>query len=122
VGFRVEAFWVLVVAVFVVVGSHTVESWVEVGTFWVDAFVSLLERQGDATTIEIDVDDLDVQDFVDRNDLFGGVDVAVGQFGNVNQAFDAVFDANECTEWNQFGDLARYDLTQSVGAGEDLPW
>src|SRR5690625_4944485 len=45
VGFRIEAFWVLVVAVFVVVGSHTVEGWVEVGAFWVDAFVGLFERQ-----------------------------------------------------------------------------
>src|SRR5699024_6383902 len=28
---------------FIVVGSHTVERWVEVGAFWVHAFVSLFE-------------------------------------------------------------------------------
>src|SRR5699024_10937918 len=43
VSFRIEAFWVFVVTFFVVVGSHTVEGWIEVGTFWVDAFVGLLE-------------------------------------------------------------------------------
>src|SRR5699024_2350292 len=43
IGFRIEAFWVFVVAFFIVVGSHTVERWVEVGAFWVHAFVSLFE-------------------------------------------------------------------------------
>ena len=47
------------------------------------------------------------------------------ELGDVNQAFDAVFDAYERTEWNQLGNLARYNLTQCVGAGEgaakDLP-
>ena len=44
------------------------------------------------------------------------------QLGDVNQAFDAVFDANERTERNQLGDLTRNDLAEGVGAGEGLPW
>src|SRR5699024_4439135 len=107
---------------FVVVGGHPVERWVELGAFWIDAFVGLLEGQRDAATVEVDVDDLDVEDFVDGCDLLGGGDVTVGQLGDVDQVFDAVFDADECTEWYKFGDLARNDLAQCVGAGEDLPW
>src|SRR5699024_3425513 len=107
---------------FIVGGSHTVERWVEVGAFWVHAFVSLFGRQGNTATLQVNVNDLDVQNFVDRDNLFSGVDVTVSQFGNVNQTFDTIFYANKCTEWHQLGDLARYNLAQGVGACKDLPW
>src|SRR5699024_7000962 len=73
-------------------------------------------------TLQVNVNDLDVQNFVDRDNLFSGVDVTVSQFGNVNQTFDTIFYANKCTEWHQLGDLARYNLAQGVGACKDLPW
>jgi hypothetical protein len=47
--------------------------------------------------------------------------VALGQLGDVDQALDALLDANECTERNQLGDLARDDLADRVGPGEDAP-
>src|SRR5699024_2716221 len=57
----------------------------------------------------------------DLDDLLGHLDVALGQFGDVHQALDAVLDAHEGTEGHQLGDLARHDLADGVGAGEGLP-
>src|SRR5699024_8840767 len=84
--------------------------------------VSLLEGQGDTTTLEIDVDDLDHDLFANGDNLVRNLDVALSQLGDVDEALDALFDANERTEWDQLGDLARNDLAHSVGAGEDAPW
>jgi hypothetical protein len=43
------------------------------------------------------------------------------QLGDVHQALDALRDADERTERDQLGDLARRDLADRVRAGEDLP-
>src|SRR5699024_4759897 len=68
------------------------------------------------------VDDLDHDLFTDVDNLVWDLNVALSQLGDVNQAFDALFDANERTEWNELGDLAWHDLAHSVGACEDAPW
>ena len=47
--------------------------------------------------------------------------MALGQLGDVDQALDAVVDADERTERDELGDLARHDLTDRVGPGEVLP-
>ncbi len=47
--------------------------------------------------------------------------MAVGQLGDMHEAFDAVFDGDEDTELNDLGDLALDDLARNVGAGEALP-
>ena len=87
----------------------------------VDALVRLLERERDAATLEVDVDDLDEDLFADRHDLLGELDVLARELRDVHEALDAVCDADERTERNELGDLARCDLADRVGAGEDLP-
>ena len=47
--------------------------------------------------------------------------MANGEFGDVDEAFDAVFYADECAEGYELGDLTGYNLTQCVGASECLP-
>ena len=47
--------------------------------------------------------------------------MAVGQLGDVHEAFDAVFDGDEDTELDDLGDLALDDLARNVGASEALP-
>ena len=76
----------------------------------VDALVRLLEREGDATTIEIDIDDLDESIVANLDDLLGQIDVALSQLGDMHETLDAVLDANERTERNELGDLTRCNL------------
>ena len=118
VGLRVEALREDVVALLVVGVTHAVLGRVEL---FGEVLVSLLEGQGDTTTLEVDVDDLDHDLLVDGDDLVRNIDVAGSQLGDVNQALDALLDADERTERNQLGDLARNNLADCVSAGEDAP-
>ena len=121
VGVRVEAFGVLVVALLVVLCRHAVQSRIEVLGSRINGVVGLLEGQGDAATVEIDVNHLD-EDFLARlDDGLRVLHVAVGQLGDMHEAFDAVFDGDEDTELNDLGDLALDNLARNVGAGEALP-
>src|SRR3954452_6747527 len=118
----VEAVRVDVVALLVVGGSHAVERRVELlDVGGGGGLVGLLQRQRDPATLEVDVDDLDHDVVVDLHDLLGDLHVALGQLGDVDQALDALLDADERAEGHQLGDLARHDLTDLVGAGEVLP-
>src|SRR5690606_20098030 len=119
-GLRVEALGVDVVAVLVVGGGHAVERGVELH-LGADALVGLLERQADAATVEVDVDDLHEDLVADLDDLLRDLHVALGQLGDVDQALDALLDPDERAERHQLGDAARHDLTDLVGAGELLP-
>src|SRR5699024_11529926 len=70
VGLGVEALGVLVVAVLVVLLRHAVESGVkELLGLGINALVRLLQRQRDAATLEVDVDDLVVYGLVDGDVL-----------------------------------------------------
>src|ERR1035437_2860815 len=120
VGLGVEAFGVLVVAGLVVLGSHAVHRRVELGDR-AAGVVRLLERERDAATFEVDVDDLDEDVVTNVDDLLRQLHVALGQLGDVDQALDAIVYTDEGTERNQLGDLARDDLTDRVGACEVLP-
>src|SRR4051812_44357385 len=120
VGLGVEALGVLVVPLLVVLGSHAVERRVELGDR-AALVVGLLQRQRDAATLEVDVDDLDEDVVTDVDDLLRQLHVALGQLGDVDQALDAVVDAHERAERDELGDLARDDLTDRVGPGEVLP-
>ena len=112
---------VLVVALLVVLCRHAVQSRIEVLGSRINGVVGLLEGQGDAATVEIDVNHLD-EDFLARlDDGLRVLHVAVGQLGDMHEAFDAVFDGDEDTELNDLGDLALDDLARNVGAGEALP-
>src|SRR5690606_37418576 len=119
-----EARGELVVALLVVLGDHAVErgeARVELAVVRVDGLVRLLEAQRDAATLEVDVDDLDEDVLADRHDLLRELDVLVRQLRDVHEALDAVRHAHECAERDELGDLARRDLADRVGAGEDLP-
>src|SRR5688572_27325634 len=117
----VEALGVLVLPVLVVLRDHAVEGRVELGAVGVDRLVRLLERERDAATLEVDVDDLDEDLFADRDDLLSELDVLARELRDVHEALDAVCDAHERTERDELGDLARSNLADGVGAGEDLP-
>src|SRR5690606_38616390 len=75
VGLGVEALGELVLAVLVVLGRHAVQRRVELGAVRVDHVVGLLERQRDAATVEVDVDDADEELLAHRHDLLGHLDV-----------------------------------------------
>ena len=47
--------------------------------------------------------------------------MALSQLGDVDEALDAVLDADEGAEGNQLGDLAGDDLADGMRAGECLP-
>src|SRR5690625_231700 len=121
IGLGVEAFGVFVVTLLVVVGGHAVQRRIEVLGLRIHALVRLLERERDATTLQVNINDLDQHLFVNLHDLLGQFNVADGQFGNMNEALDAVFDAHKRTERNQLRHLARDDLPDGVGACEGLP-
>src|ERR1035437_186216 len=120
VGLGVEALGVLVVAGLVVLGSHAVHRRVELGDR-AAGVVGLLERKRDTATLQVDVDDLDEDVVADVDNLLRQLHVALGQLGDVDQALDAVVHADERTERDQLGDLARNDLADRVGAREVLP-
>src|SRR4051812_11081234 len=120
-GVGVEALGVEVVALGVVGGGHAVGGRVELLLVTDDALVGLLEGERDATTVEVDVDDLDQDLVADLHDLLRDLHVALGQLGDVHQALDALVDAHERTERDELGDLAGDDLTDLVRAGELAP-
>src|SRR5690606_22435713 len=109
-----------VVALLVVGGRHAVERRVELDV-GAHALVGLLQREADATAVEVDVDDLHEDLVADLDDLLRDLHVALGQLGDVHQALDALLDTDERAERHQLGDLARHDLADLVGAGELLP-
>ena len=53
----------------------------------------------------------------DLGDLLGHLHVALSQLGDVDEALDAVLDADEGAEGNQLGDLAGDDLADGVACG-----
>src|SRR6185437_2431395 len=77
--------------------------------------------QADTPALEVDVDHLDEDLVAHLHDLLGNLDVPLGEFGDVHQALDALFDAHERTEGNELGDLAGYDLADRVRTRESLP-
>ena len=84
-------------------------------------FGGLLDRQADATTCEVEIDDLDPELFAWRDDLLGAVDVVRRHLRDVDEAFDAVADLNERTELHELGDSTVDELTDLVAFGEFLP-
>ena len=58
-------------------------------------FGGLLDRQADATALEVDIDNLDPQLLAGRDHLLGQVDVVARHLRNVDQAFYAVAHLDE---------------------------
>src|SRR5215218_6079667 len=78
----------------------------------------LLETQGDALAVAVDVEHLDGDGVADREDLARVVDVRPGQLGDVDQAVDAV-EVHERAEVDDVRDLALDDEAR-LQAVEDL--
>ena len=76
----------------------------------------LLDRQADAATGEVEIDDLDPQLLAGRDDLLGRVDVVRRHLGDVHEALDAVADLDERTELDELGDPAVDELPDLVAA------
>src|SRR3954469_1835989 len=70
--------------------------------------LGLLEAQGDALAVAVDVEDLDLDGVADVEDLRRVVDVRPRQLGDVDQAVDAV-EVDEGAEVDDVRDLALYD-------------
>ena len=121
VGLGIESFRILVVAVLVILGGHAVEGRIKVLGSGVNGIVGLLEGQGDAATVQIHIDHLDEDGLARLDHSLGVFHVAVGQLGDMDEAFDAVINGDEDTELNDFGDLAPDDLSRNMGARETLP-
>src|SRR5512133_1366594 len=117
----IEALRIQVVALLVVRGGHAVKRRVEVVGRRIDALIRLLQRQRDATAVQIDVDDLDHDIVVDLDDLLRNLDMPFGQLGDVHQTLDALLHADEGTKWDELGDLTGDDLTDLVRPGKCLP-
>ena len=80
--------------------------------FW---FSTRLIAQGEATTVFVDLENLDVQ-LGARLDHFGGVlDVVVGKLGDVDQALDPRQDFHEGAEGDDLGDRALEHVAGTVG-------
>src|SRR5262245_5321880 len=122
-GLWVETVGVDVVALLIVGGWHPVEGWVEVlaSDLTDRALVRLLQRQTDPAPVEIDVDDLYEDLVAHLDDLFGDLDMPVGELGDMNEALDALLDPDERAERNQLGDPARDDLPDLMHPRKLLP-
>src|SRR5215208_3845186 len=80
--------------------------------------LGLLEAQGDALAVAVDVEHLDLHRVADREDLRRVVDVRPGQLGDVDQAVDAV-EVDERAEVDDVRDLA-LDHEAGLQAVQDL--
>ena len=85
-------------------------------------FGGLLNRNADASTGKVEVDDLDPEFFTWCDHLLWRVDVVRRHFRNMHEAFDAVAHLYESTEWNELRDATINKLAHFVRAGEFLPW
>ena len=70
--------------------------------------LGLLEAQGDALAVAVDVEDLDLHGVADVDDLARVVDVRPRELGDVDEAVDAV-EVDEGAEVDDVGDLALDD-------------
>ena len=84
--------------------------------------LALLEAERNAAALLVDVEDHDLDLFADVHDL-GRVDVLVGpvHLGDVDQAFDALFDLDEAAVVRDVRDLAEQPRVRRVAPRDVLP-
>ena len=75
---------------------------------------SRLHGQGDTTTVEVDLHDLDLNLVAHVGDLRRLVDVLVGHLGDVHQALDALAQVDESAERDKLGHSALDDSADGV--------
>src|SRR5439155_15554538 len=81
----------------------------------------LLDRQADATTLEVEVDYLDPQLLAGRDDLLGQIDVVLAHLRDVHQALDAFAHLDDRAEPHELRDPAVDQFADVVRRGELLP-
>ena len=75
---------------------------------------SRLHGQGDTTTVEVDLHDLDLNLVAHVGDLRRLIDVLVGHLGDVHQALDALAQVDESAERDKLGHSALDDSADGV--------
>ena len=81
----------------------------------------LLDGEGDFALCRIDADDFGFVNFADFDDLIGFIDAVAAEFADVNEAFDAIGDLSESTEFRDLGDFAIDDRPGRIHFGESFP-
>ena len=83
---------------------------------------ALLDAQGDAAALLVDVEDHDLH-LVPQGDDLGGMDILVGpvHLGDVDQALDALLDLDEAAIVGDVGDLAEDPSALGIAAGDVDP-
>src|SRR6476619_3318262 len=82
--------------------------------------LGLLEAQGDALALPVDVEHLDLHGAADRQDLVCVVDVRPRELGDVDEAVDAV-EVDEGAEVDDVGDRALDDVARVEPVEDALP-
>ena len=85
------------------------------------ALGGLLDREADATALQVEVDDLHPELLARGDHLFGEFDVVGRHLRDVDQALDAVSNLDEGTERDQLRDPAIDQLADLVALDELLP-
>src|ERR1700722_12625479 len=102
--------------------GHLVATVVVLGELLPRVGIALLEAEGDAATLFVDVEHHDLDFLAGVHDL-RRVDVLVGpvHFRDVHEAFDAVLDLHERAVVGDVGDLAEHAGVRRVTARDVLP-
>ena len=74
-----------------------------------------LQRQADLPVVGVHAKNLDLDLLADLDDLIGVADLVVGQFADVQQAFQVAFQFDKHAEVRNLGDLALDDFARHVG-------
>ena len=85
------------------------------------ALADALDREGDAPALLVDLEDLDPDGLARLDDLARGLDVMLGELGDVDEALDAGDDLDERAEGDDLGDLALERGAGAVGVEDRLP-
>src|SRR4051794_25047697 len=80
-----------------------------------------LDRQGEATPLGVDLEDLDLHIVARLDDLARVLDVVLGELGDVHEALDALEDLDEGPERDDLGDLPLELVADVVGVDHALP-
>ena len=85
------------------------------------ALADALDRERDAAALLVDLEDLHPDLLARLDDLAGGLDVVLGELGDVDEALDAGDDLDEGAEGDDLGHLALERGAGAVGVEDRLP-
>ena len=85
------------------------------------ALADALDRERDAAALLVDLENLHADLLARLDDLAGGLDVVLGELGDVDEALDAGDDLDERAEGDDLRDLAGERGAGAVGVEDRLP-